>query len=95
MTKTKTRRGRILRTLTVLRTRLGLSQEGLARSVQVSQPEISFYETGALPIPDARAEMLLAALSQHEKSTDLPDGIRASDLAKAWDEVLLRLSNGD
>lgn len=94
MTKTKNRRGRVLKTLTVLRTRLGLSQHDLARAVGVTQPEVSFYETGVLPIPDVRAERLLAALAKHEKSVDLPNGIQATDLDKSWDEVLLRLANG-
>lgn len=88
----KRRRRREIRTLTALRVKLGMSQEELAAEIGCYQPEVSLYETGALTLPAARAERILRILASHPDSSLMPDGVRASDLQRPWDETLLHLT---
>jgi len=92
VTKKRKRRGRVLRTLTALRLKLDMSQEELAREMGLWQPDISMFESGALPLSSERANQILSVFVAHPSSNVLPDGLTARDLPLPWDDVLLRLA---
>lgn len=93
MKQKRKRRVRVLRTLTALRLKLGMSQDELAREIGVWQPDISLIESGALGLPSERADRILSVFAAHPNSSVLPDGLTARDLSLPWDEVLVRLSD--
>jgi transcriptional regulator with XRE-family HTH domain len=78
-------------TLTVLRQKVGLTQMDLALAISSSQTHVSHWESGSV-IPLAKAEAMLAILRIKDRSA-LPAGLKPSDLARSWDDVLLELAS--
>ncbi len=74
--------------LTVLRQKVGLTQMDLALAIGKSQTEISHWEKGDRPLPSDKAGEIMAVLRAQDRGA-LPAGLKPSDLARPWDDVLL------
>lgn len=74
-------------TITALRQRAGMTQVELAIAVDVSQTAISHWEQGQ-PIPTPKGTAVLAVLRAKERGA-VPTGLKAADLSRPWDDVLL------
>lgn len=73
--------------LTALRQRVGMTQVELALAVDVSQTTISHWEQGQ-PVPSDKASAVLAVLRAKDRG-QVPTGLKAADLSRPWEEVLL------
>jgi DNA-binding transcriptional regulator YiaG len=77
-------------TLTAVRQAVGLTQMDLALAIGRSQTDISHWEKD-VAIPPAKAEAILAVLRSHSREA-VPKGLKATDLSRPWDEVLLEMA---